>query len=217
MLSVGNQSSVFRAGAECSQPAIPAMVDGFTKSVLENQTSKATAFHAEKIRAEVTKTKSDSDLLELAIERNASHGLQLSQEDKRDMARRIYHAAPDRERDAKKKQLAKILSVSERTIRDWLSRIDKDSKEARDKRIFELWLACYTQDEIAEAVGVSQGEVAKSIPNGDIAKQNKPSASHLADFEVPLYNVWKQQEKTAGSGHFLIFLPLCPSLFVVMA
>lgn len=28
--------------------------------------------------------------------------------------------------------------ISERTIRDWLSRIDKDSKEARNRRIFDL-------------------------------------------------------------------------------
>jgi len=48
---------------------------------------------------------------------------------------------PEKERDAKKTRLAKILSVSERTIRNWLSRIDKDAKESRDKRIFDLWLA----------------------------------------------------------------------------
>ena len=107
---------------------------------------------AETIAVVVTPTTSDAALLELAIERNASHGLQLSQEDKRDMARRIYHATAERERDAKKKHLANILSVSERTVREWLSRIDKDTKEARDKRIFDLWLACWTQEEIAEAV-----------------------------------------------------------------
>jgi len=160
---------------------------------------------AETLPAIITTTASDAHLLELAIERNASHGLQLSQEDKRDMARRIYHATAERDRDEKKKQLAKILSVSDRAIREWLSRVDKDSKDARNKRIFELWLACYTQDEIAEAVGCSQSEVAKSIPNGDIAEWNKsdaPAASHLTDFQVPLYNVWRQQEKTPGSGHF---------------
>jgi len=98
----------------------------------------------ETISVQVTETKSDTHLLELAIERNAKHGLQLSQQDKKDMARKIYHITPERERDKKKVHLAKILSVSERTIRDWLSRIDKDTKEARNKRIFDLWLACYT-------------------------------------------------------------------------
>ena len=75
------------------------------------------------------------------------------------MARRIYHSTPEKERDEKKKHLAVILSVSERTVRDWLSRVDKDAKEARDKRIFDLWLACYTQQEIANAVGITKQAV----------------------------------------------------------
>ena len=59
---------------------------------------------------------------------------------------------------------------------------------ARDKRIFNLWLACSTQEEIAEAVGISQAEVAKTtlfqtenLPNGI-----KPTANHLTDFTPPL-------------------------------
>ncbi len=34
-------------------------------------------------------------------------------------------------------------------------------------------MACYTQQEIAEACQCSQGEVAKNIPNGNIAEWNK--------------------------------------------
>lgn len=160
---------------------------------------------SETIKVVVTKTKSDAEFLELAIERNATHGLQLSQSDKRDMARRIYHVTPDAERDAKKKQLAKILSVSERTVRDWLSRIDKDSKEARNQRIFDLWMSCHTQQEIADAVGATQGEIAKSIPKGESAELNKSqqsAAEHATDFDPPIYNIWKQQTKSDGSSHF---------------
>ncbi|MDP2652477.1 MAG: ParB/RepB/Spo0J family partition protein [Candidatus Omnitrophota bacterium] len=111
------------------------------------------------IKAVITETTSDVNFLELAIERNAAHGLQLSQEDKRNMARHIYHITPEKERDAKKKHLALILSVSERTVRDWLSRIDKDSREARNKRIFDLWMACYTQEEIGEKENLSHQAV----------------------------------------------------------
>lgn len=160
---------------------------------------------AETILATVTKTTSDAHFLELAIERNAAHGLQLSQADKRDMARKIYGSTPDKERDETKKRLAKILSVSERTIRGWLSRMDKDAKEARDKRIFELWLACWTQQEVADELGCTQGEIAKSIPNGNIAERNKAeiaAAEHASDFTPPIYNIWKQQEKSKGSDHF---------------
>lgn len=160
----------------------------------------------ETITVTVTKTRSDEHLLELAIERNAKFGLQLSQADKRDMARRIYHMTSEKERDAKKKHLASILSVSERTIRDWLSRIDKDSKEARDKRIFDLWLACWTEREIAENTGASAGEVHKvcsemaDLPN--LSKPDRSAAEHATDFEPPIYNIWKQQTKSEGAGHF---------------
>src|ERR1700744_3362629 len=49
---------------------------------------------AERIRVTVTETAGEGPFLELAIRRNASHGLQLSLEDKRDMARRIYNGTP---------------------------------------------------------------------------------------------------------------------------
>lgn len=37
---------------------------------------------------------------------------------------------------------------------------------------------------------------------GDLADLAKTAASHLTDFEPPLYNVWKQQTKTPGGEHF---------------
>lgn len=158
------------------------------------------------ILAIVTKTKGDGELLELAIARNATHGLQLSQQDKRDMARRIYGSTSDKERDAVKKRLATVLSVSERTIRDWLSRIDKDAKEARDRRIFELWLACWSDQEIANEVGVERSTVTKLsddfVKIGNLAKNHKAAAEHATDFDPPIYNIWKQQEKTNGTYHF---------------
>ena len=153
----------------------------------------------------VKHTDSDAHLLELAITANAKHGLQLSQEDKRSMAYSIYNATPDKDRGEKKAHLSKILSVPERTMREWLSRIDKDSKEARDKRIFELWMQCYTQEEIAEEVNLSRPQTAETIKNvgiGSLAKTDKSAASHATDFEPPIYNIWKQQTKTSGSSHF---------------
>lgn len=151
----------------------------------------------------VVETKSDAHLLELAIETNSTHGLQLSQEDKRNMARQIYHVTPEKERAEKKKQLAKMLSVSERVVRDWLSRIDKDAKEARNQRIFDKWMACHTQQEIAEAVNTGKATI-NDICSGmaELPKANKPTADHLTDFTPPIYNVWKQQTKSEGSSHF---------------
>jgi len=163
---------------------------------------------AETIAVTVTETESDAHLLELAIERNAAHGLQLSQEDKKDMVRRIYHSTPERERDAKKEHLAKILSVSPRTVRGWLSRIDKDAKEARNRRIFELWMQCWTQEEIAEAVGLTKVAVHEVCSEtASLPKLNKPdqaAATHATDFKPPIYNIHGFQDSPhgcVGCGH----------------
>lgn len=161
----------------------------------------------EAIAVRVTVTQSDAHLLELAIERNSAHGLQLSQEDKQAMARRIYHVTPESERVEKKKHLATILSVSPSTVQNWLSRIDKDAKDERNKRIRAKWLACWTQEEIAEDEGISQDAV--SLISREFPELEKlvKSAATLAtyaepDWTPPIYNVWKQQTKTNGSKHF---------------
>ena len=115
-------------------------------------------------------------------------------------------ATAGNERDECKKRLASILSVSDRTVRDWLSRMDKDAKEARNRRIFELWLACWTQNAIADEVGCPQKTVDDAIrtfsENGkpaNLAKREQAAAEHATDFDVPIYNIWKQQKKSNGS------------------
>jgi hypothetical protein len=185
---------------------------------------------AEEILVTVTETRSDAELLELAIERNSRFGMQLSQNDKQSMARRIYLAAGDRkERMAVKLRLQRILSASAKMIEHWLSRCEKDLKEEAKKTAFDLWLACRTQDEIAEETGwpkmtindwlrgmYENPEMGESVhtpdsdpeANGDaetpyqISRDRLAAADHATDFQVPIYNIWKQQEKTKGSSHF---------------
>jgi hypothetical protein len=90
--------------------------------------------------------------------------------------------------------------ISERTVRDWLSHIDKDSKEARDRRIFDLWMACLTQEEIAAACDCTRDDVrgVKEVgfgENGKIAefpKNDQAAACHATDFTPPIYNIWEK-------------------------
>ena len=37
---------------------------------------------------------------------------------------------------------------------------------------------------------------------GHVSENHKAAAEHAIDFEPPLYNIWKQQEKSSGSSHF---------------
>jgi hypothetical protein len=64
-----------------------------------------------------------------------------------------------------------------------------------------MWMACSTQEEIAEACGCTRDDVRgvkelKSGESGSIAefpKDAQSNASHSTDFDIPLYNVWMQQ------------------------
>ena len=158
---------------------------------------------AETIAVVVTETRSDAHILELAITRNAQHGLQLSTRDKQQLAVQLYAGTPTGERDAMKGSLPGLLSVSERTVSRWLARTDKETKERQQEELYDLWLACHTQEEIATALGLSQPAVTEAmnfIRNGQMSISDKT----LADFtDVPWhpYNVWKQQVRSEGAGH----------------
>jgi len=155
---------------------------------------------AEEIKVKVVETKSDREVLELAIKTNATHGLQLSRDDKRNMALKLYTGD-------NKKELAKILSVSERSISRWVEHIDKAKKEERNRKIREMWLACYTQQEIADAVGISQKEVSKKtaeLYQMDIWQKGiKLKANYEdPDWETPLYNIWTFAKNNNSTKHF---------------
>ncbi len=58
------------------------------------------------------------------------------------------------------------------------------------QRIFSLWLACHTQEEIAEREGIPQQTLADLLPKlADLPESVKPVANHLTDFTPPHYNV----------------------------
>ena len=96
--------------------------------------------------------------------------------------------------------------MSLRTINNWLSNIDKDAKEAQEQRIFDLWLACYAQDEIAEIEDIDKATVSRKIDdllqNGKLSKMQQIQADHAVDFDIPLYNVWTKNAKTNSVSHY---------------
>jgi hypothetical protein len=77
----------------------------------------------------------------------------------------------------------------------------KENTEKRDRKICDLWLACYTQEEIAEAVGEPVGTIGRLLADETFLHSvlenpmKKAAASHAVDFAVPLSNMWKQQEQ----------------------
>jgi len=62
----------------------------------------------------------------------------------------------------------------------------------------------HRQEEIAESIGEPIGTIKRLTSDGEDSlvrkvfenQTNQINANHLTDFEPPIYNIWKQQEKT---------------------
>lgn len=158
---------------------------------------------ADTINVTVTQTASDNELLKLACRRNAAFGIQLADKDKRKMAIRFYASGTG----DSKEEIAATLSVTLRTVNNYLNDIDKQLREERKQRIFDMWLSCHTQEEIAEAVGISHGQTVietKELSDSErLPNLTKVLSSYAdTDFIPPLYNVWTFAKKTNGVEHF---------------
>lgn len=184
-----------------------------------------------------------------AARSNFRHGQPQTEKELKKLIRDEYRAKLEsldqKGRAELKKDMAKDYSRSERYIREATSRIDKDLKVELRETAFNMWMGCYSQQEIAEAVGFGQpaiNEFVKNlqlITNGTSAENDKLSenpelantddrefedkeqddsnslgvykldkrllikANHMDEyFKPPVYNVWKQQERSYQVTHF---------------
>jgi len=87
--------------------------------------------------------------------------------------------------------IAKALSVSARMVRGYLSDVKADLRKQQREKVFSLWLQCWTQEQIAEAVGLEQqrvAEIAQEIPDLEaLPNPVKLAAMYQdADWQPPL-------------------------------
>lgn len=152
----------------------------------------------------ITETASDVETLKLAIERNAKHGQQLTDGDKKSMAIRLFNGG---EGITDKKELSGILSVSVKTISRYLDFVEKRLKEDREAKIKEMWMACSTEEEIANVVGINKATVSRKAEEccniDKCPKSNKVHALYEEEtFTPPIYNIWNWGKKTNAVSHF---------------
>lgn len=152
----------------------------------------------ETIKVIVTHTESDAELDRLMAKRNADFGIQLSREEKRRKAGQWFQALTDNT-----KQIADDLSVGERTVRRWLAKRMRDLKAERDRKIAEMWLACYTQEEIAKAVGIhSEDKTLRLSGKEDIWQKYQIFATYQdPKWKPPLFDIWRSNKKSNDISH----------------
>jgi len=152
------------------------------------------------IQVVVTRTASERELYALACESNAAHGWQMDRESKRQAAIRLYGLNYTAE------EIGRLISWRKDDVLDATRAIREEEEKERDRRIFELWMACATQQEIADKVGIPQQTVADKL---SVLPEQFPGTKSvkLSDFsedewKAPIYNVWTFAKKSNTVDHF---------------
>jgi len=170
------------------------LIDGYHRWTAHRKAERET------IEVTVTHTASDVELDRLMAKRNADFGIQLSQEEKAKKARQWFT-----DLNVDEQQIASDLAVTPRIVRDWLARKKKDLKEEREKEIVSMWLACYTEDEIAERAGLSKATISSRVEKcsdlESFPKLNIPARYLDQQWKAPIYDVWKVQNKSNETSH----------------
>lgn len=138
----------------------------------------------------------------IAIELNSQHGQQLSQDDKKQNCINLYAKF-----GYPLETIAKIVSVSRTFVQNATKTIRENEEAERNEKIFDMYLSCHTQQEIAEAVGKTQQTIdnrEKEIQNlTSVSKFVKLSAMFEDDgFSIPHLNVWRFSKSSNSVDHF---------------
>ena len=148
----------------------------------------------EEIPVIVTEVKSEAEIERLSVLRNATHGQQLTQDDKKVFAVRWWDNIPAEE-------ICQTLSISRKTYDRWTSAKQEQKEEQTKQRIYDMWMRCHTQQEIADAVGVEQSTATRRI--ADFMQNGQVSDLHnFRNFEPQVYTTWNFAKATNEVRHF---------------
>ena len=172
------------------------LIDGWHRWTAHRQVK------AETVPVTVTKTASDAEVFELAVVRNSVHGLPMSGADKKRYATRIWNATPRIEQPDVEKQLIRVLSVSARWLADVLHQSKKDRTADDHQEMARLWLAGYSQDEIAERLGVDRATFVRFCKSAEMNKSLGFKVDpEFTDIDPPLYDVWTSKASSNTTKH----------------
>jgi DNA-binding transcriptional regulator YdaS (Cro superfamily) len=138
---------------------------------------------------------SDAEIVRESIRRNATHGQQLSRDDKKRMAGRLWAALADLPTAERVRDIADLLAVSERSVQDWTKDERRAEKQAQQDKAWDLWLECADQADIANAVGVSQQTVSDWL-----TEKRKSADSGTPPESRQHFDVWQFATTDRESG-----------------
>jgi DNA modification methylase len=176
------------------------LIDGFHRWTAHRKVER------EDIVVTVTQTKSDAELLRMAIRLNAKHGLQLSIDDKSERAKLMYDPDAKNGDPGGVDDLATLLSVTPKTIKRYVSAIDKANRKKKNRIIRDMWLSCRTEEEISKVVGYVQSAIAKKIKDLSLLDTwekviNLSAQYYEKEWTPENYDIWNF-DKNANHKHY---------------
>lgn len=179
------------------------LVDGFHRWQAHRREKRDT------IAVEDLGNLTDAEILRISIRENASHGHQLSQADKRRLASELWSkhfaAMPNEER---RSEIMSLLSVSLATINNWTKEARATEQAEREAKAWDMWLDCYTQEAIAEHLGVTHPTVGSVVNSAKVSEIYKkpPGATHDKPWgSIQHFDVW--QIADGGDGSYFGRMP----------
>lgn len=158
------------------------LIDGYHRLIAYRLEQK------KEIEAEILDITEDQDIYLEALKRNSSHGMQLNLVEKKRAAIALYE-----EDRFTQEEIAVILSISQKSVSNYIADLIKIKNEERNRLIIDLYLKCYTEKEISgrlEKIGVNldRSQVNRIIEDSEIF--SKFTKTHI---DNPAHsNAWKQ-------------------------
>jgi len=127
----------------------------------------------------------DDEAKDLAAQLNSEDNYGLTDDDKRRNAIRMF-TRPER---STQEEIARTLGVSKGKVNGWLQAIVAQEKKDREDTMWAMWLACHTQAEIAEQVGLTREAVTMFLQKSSEKEVNRDSEL-FRNFDPQIYTVW---------------------------
>ncbi len=149
----------------------------------------------DQINCEIIETQSEIEIEMLAVEKNSIHGDRLTTDRKRAYACKWFGTHSE-------DIICNKLKITSRTYRMYTEDVRRQSEKEIKQKIYDLYLACYTQQEIADQVGIDQSQGSRQIA-GFMQNGNISDLHIFRNFEPEIYAIWnfgKATNKTKVFG-----------------
>ena len=139
---------------------------------------------------------SDKEAFAIAVELNSDFGWQMTPEDKKSSAIRMYQSF-----GMTQDEIARSLKIGKAKVNQWLQDILESERQEREARIWDMWLSCHSQQEIVETLDIGKSTISEFLQESSI-KFSGNDSELFRNFSPEVYTIWNFSKATNQVRHF---------------